>query len=275
MAKDDMHLSQWEVLRGVDRNFTKKITGKSYQGDSPNPTWMVMKLTELLGPIGINWGFEVKYDRIRLGRPHQIEVERDETKALDTQGEPYLAHRRLRHEIIREENHEVCIQFWRIAEGEKRTFDAFGGTQMLYLTSKGKWMHDEDAAKKSLTDAYTKAMSWMGVAADIYLALYDDKYQSRPVGRDDADDRDRGTRDDPDSARGPRDRDLPPADDRDRHARDRRDDRGRDERRDFNDDPTPQPGEHGYRESNGNAGGNWERPRTPAASRQQTSGPGW
>jgi len=51
-TKDKQNLSIWENVRQVDRKYTKPITGKGYKGDSINPTWMVMKATEVLGPIG-------------------------------------------------------------------------------------------------------------------------------------------------------------------------------------------------------------------------------
>lgn len=188
---DTPNLALWESLRPVDRSFTKPITGKSYKGDSPNPTYIIRKLTEALGPIGRDWGFDVVSEEVRLGQPHQIVVEQEQvmeptgrmrqnpdgTEAPET----ILRSKRVRYEIIREEHHQVHISFWQIdPDGRKRTFSAFGGTPMLYMTRKGTWMHDEDAAKKSLTDAYTKGASWLGACADIFLGLFDDKYTSQP-----------------------------------------------------------------------------------------------
>lgn len=181
-------LDLWEALRGVDKAYTKPITGKSYKGDSPNPTWMIMKATEQLGPIGKDWGFTVQFDRTRLGAPHRIAVEEHvEMHPLPADATPETQPRAkcktTKYEVIREEYHEVCIRFWFMNhDGKVGTFDAFGGTPMLYLTKNGRWMHDEDAAKKSLTDAYTKGLSWLGTAADIFLGIYDDKYQSVPTG---------------------------------------------------------------------------------------------
>lgn len=189
------NMDMWNRLAPVDRKYTKKITGKSYQGDSPNPTYVIQKITEVLGPIGQKWGFEVKFDRVRLGKPHQIVIERAQDMApMGANGEMVVTRKSERFEIVREEYHEVCITFWQIL-GETQMgdpiitrFDAFGGTPMLYLTKKGEWMHDEDAAKKSLTDAYTKGASWLGSCADIFLGLFDDKYTSQPRGADNWDD---------------------------------------------------------------------------------------
>lgn len=177
-----LNLSLWNVLRGVDRKFTKPITGKSYKGDSPNPTYIIMKLTEHLGPIGQKWGFDVVRSEVRLGRPHQVIVEQtQEMLAPDAEGKQRVKSKTVRYEIIREEYHEVEIAFWQTnIKGNRFTFSAYGGTPMLYMSKSGNWVHDEDAAKKSLTDAYTKAASWLGACADIFLGIFDDKYTSQP-----------------------------------------------------------------------------------------------
>lgn len=176
------NLDLWYSLKPVDRAFIKPITGKSYRGDSPNPTYVIMKLTEQLGPIGNKWGFTVHFDRVRLGAPHQIVVEQEVYYGTPAQAgdDRPVTSKKVRYEIIREEYHEVCIRFWFHHDDGTRYFDAYGGTPMLYLTKKGTWMHDEDAAKKSLTDAYTKGSSWLGACADIFLGLFDDKYNSQP-----------------------------------------------------------------------------------------------
>lgn len=178
------NLALWEAMRKVDKKFTKPITGKSYKGDSPNPTYVIQKLTEQLGPIGMRWGFNVVREEVRLGKPQKVLVE--DTIRFADDGTTILGGTK-RYEIIREEMHQVEIEFWILdTEGFRRSFSAFGGTPMLYLTKSGNWMHDEDAAKKSLTDAYTKAASWLGACADIFLGLYDDKYRAVTHQADDA-----------------------------------------------------------------------------------------
>jgi len=176
----------WDSLKAVDRDFTKKITGKSYNGDSPNPTYIVQQLTKQLGPIGESWGFKVVRDCVRNGKPHQIPVERtEEYGPTGSDGTAPIVRRSTRYEIIREENHEVLIEFWRVTENGTNSFHAYGGTPMLYQAKSGKWVHDEDAAKKSLTDAYVKGASWLGAAADIFLGIFDDKYTGVPASADD------------------------------------------------------------------------------------------
>lgn len=180
------NLVLWDSMRQVERKFTKSITGKSYKGDSPNPTYVIRKLTEALGPIGKQWGFRVISEHVRYGKPHQVVTE--ETVVMqdtpDADGNPRAKSKTKRYEIIREEYHQINIRFWFIhkddPEQRERHYDAIGGTPMLYVTKRGDWMHDEDAAKKSLTDAYTKGASWLGACADIFLGLFDDKYSGEP-----------------------------------------------------------------------------------------------
>lgn len=56
----------------------------------------------------------------------------------------------------------------------QNAFDAYGQTKALMKTRNGL-MLDEDAPKKSLTDAITKAASQIGIAANIFLGRWDDK----------------------------------------------------------------------------------------------------
>lgn len=53
-----------------------------------------------------------------------------------------------------------------------------GGTMAMYKTHAGKMIYDEDAPKKSVTDAMVKALSFIGFAGDIFSGVWDDwKYQ--------------------------------------------------------------------------------------------------
>jgi hypothetical protein len=182
MTPDKQNLSTWENLRPVDQNFLKPITGKSYKGHSPNPTYIIQKITEVLGPIGQKWGFTVVRETVHKGQPHQIEVFREKTLSdPDAEGKQHTVHFKQQFELVFELYHQVEVSFWQLdANGNRQSFSSFGGTPMLYLTSKGKWMMDEDAAKKSLTDAYVKGASFLGCAADLFLGIFDDKYSGPP-----------------------------------------------------------------------------------------------
>lgn len=162
------NLRFWEKLETTDPKFVKPITGKSYKGNSPHPTWLVKRLTEVFGPVGHGFGWEVIFEQYVEGQPHRIMVSADTAQ------------------IVRELMHELRILFWtRDPEtGERGNWESYGSTKALYLSKQGQWIHDEDAAKKSLTDAVTKAASQTGSAADIFLGRWDDNKYVAEVAKE-------------------------------------------------------------------------------------------
>lgn len=134
------NLAVWEKFADIDPKFTKPITGKSYRGTSPNPQYVVMCLTELFGPVGKGFGWEVV------------------SEGFTPLGEEIL--------------HWCRIHFW---HGDRsQWFESYGQTKALMKTKNGL-MSDEDAPKKSLTDAIVKAASHIGIAANIFLGRWDDQ----------------------------------------------------------------------------------------------------
>ncbi len=136
----------WDALKETDPNRTKKITGKKYKGDSINPNYIYEKLTKQFGPCGIGWGFEVLQQDWKTG---------------------------LNGEIA----HSILIGLWYKQEGEKsELIPGFGGTIFTGEYSTGLYT-DDDATKKSLTDAITKASQLIGMSADIFGGQWgDSKY---------------------------------------------------------------------------------------------------
>lgn len=141
------NLAIWNALERTDPNHVKEITGKAYRGNSPRPHWIIFRLTERFGPVGLGFGWRVLGEDYIDGIPHQDGTER---------------------------THECRIEFWWRDGGERNSVESYGATKALYKTRKGEWVSDEDAAKKSLTDAVTKAASWLGASADIFLGRWDD-----------------------------------------------------------------------------------------------------
>ena len=133
------HLDLWSRFADIDPAFTKPITGKDYRGTSPNPHYVIQCLTEMFGPVGVGFGWE---------------VEQDEFTPI---GEEVL--------------HWCRIRFWHT--DRSNGFSAYGQTKALMKTKNGLRL-DEDAPKKSLTDAITKAASQIGIAANIFLGRWDD-----------------------------------------------------------------------------------------------------
>ena len=148
MAEDAHNLALWNQIETTDPKHTKAITGKSYQGTSPKPHYLVHKATETFGPIGIGWGFNIVSERIEDGAGGE---------------RMHIAH----------------VRVWYIWGGKRGEVEHIGGTQFSGIRSSGKPFTDEDAPKKSVTDALVKALSMIGFAGDIFMGRYDDsKYVS-------------------------------------------------------------------------------------------------
>ena len=134
------NLRHWEKHADIDPRFTKPITGKAYKGTSPNPQYVIKCLTDIFGPVGEGFGWEVVAESFTP----------------------------LGDEIL----HWCRIKFWHT--NRANSFDSYGQTKALMKTKNGM-MSDEDAPKKSLTDAVIKAASHVGIASNIFLGRWDDQ----------------------------------------------------------------------------------------------------
>jgi hypothetical protein len=151
------NLALWHQVEKTDPAHVKAITGKSYKGTSPKPHWIVMRATETFGPIGIGWGFTVD--------------ERVERGALISDG-------------FYEQMHIAKVKVWFKWNGERGEVEHIGGTTFSGKYSSGKIFTDEDAPKKSVTDALVKALSMIGFAGDIFMGRFDDSKYVQEVGRE-------------------------------------------------------------------------------------------
>lgn len=137
------NLELWEKVQRTDPAHVKPITGKSYQGTSPKPHYLIHKATETFGPVGIGWGFTIVSERIEEGAGGE---------------RMHIAH----------------VRVWYEWQGKRGEVEHIGGTQFSGTRSSGKPFTDEDAPKKSVTDALVKALSMIGFAGDIFMGRYDD-----------------------------------------------------------------------------------------------------
>lgn len=135
----NLHL--WDKFADIDPKFTKAITGKPYRGTSPNPQYVIRCLTEMFGPVGQGFGWRVV------------------SESFTPLGDEVL--------------HWCRIEFWHTVR--ENTFESYGQTKAAYQTRNSGFMVDEDAPKKSLTDAIIKAASQLGIAANIFLGRWDDQ----------------------------------------------------------------------------------------------------
>lgn len=143
---DNMRI--WGAVQTTDPKFTKKFTRSGgFSGTATNATWLAKRATETFGPMGIGWGITILNESIFDGAP------------MESGG--------------CEKVHRVHIKLWYMLDGQRGEIEHFGQTMLVGKNKYGAFT-DEEAPKKSLTDAMSKALSLLGFAADVHLGLYDD-----------------------------------------------------------------------------------------------------
>ncbi len=137
------NMELWKSVCVTDPAAVKPITGKQYKGNSPKPYWIIQRATEVFGPCGIGWGVEVVSERFE--------------RFSDT-----------------ESLHVARVLVW-YQYGDKRgQIEQMGQTRSSYMSGQGKFIVDEDAPKKSVTDGMVKCLSMLGFAGDIFSGQWDD-----------------------------------------------------------------------------------------------------
>ncbi|EOV8087119.1 hypothetical protein ACOMXT_000911 [Providencia rettgeri] len=162
------HLNIWKQVQRTDSRFTKPLDGMGFVGTSINSTYMFMRATEIFGPIGGGWGYEIIEEKMIDGKPLVEPV-------LDAHHKQ-AAMRFLRDgdgTLLFEQNHSIKIRFWYIIEGETRgEFESYGATPYRYQTKQGI-RTDSEVIKKSLTDSIKKALSMLGFSSDVFMGMHD------------------------------------------------------------------------------------------------------
>ena len=138
----------YENSRSVPVEAQKQFNNGSFSGTDINPMWRIKKLTELFGPCGIGWYYEVISER------------------SETYGNTVMA--------------IVDINLYVKVEGEwSKPIYGTGGNTLVKETSKGIKPSDE-GYKMALTDALSVAAKALGIGADIYFGADKTKYSGSP-----------------------------------------------------------------------------------------------
>ena len=160
------NLGIWKRVMRTDPRYTKPIEGAGYVGTSINSEYMFMRATEIFGPIGTGWGFDIVEEKMITGAPMSEAV---------FEGGKIIGNRILRDadgSILFEQNHSLLIEFWYVLNRTKGRVTAYGATPYMYKTRRG-FMADGEVMKKSLTDAIKKSLSMLGFSADVFLGWHD------------------------------------------------------------------------------------------------------
>lgn len=150
----NISLAIWNRVEKTDPSFTTPMTG-SFNGTAISPVYMLKKATEIFGPLGLGFGYEIVEEGFVDGSP----------MGFNAQGEP-LGPQRV---------HILRLKFWYVWNGKRGEFEHFGQTPFIGLNyARDRVVTDGDVKKKSLTDALTKCLSLVGVCSDVHMGLHDD-----------------------------------------------------------------------------------------------------
>jgi hypothetical protein len=145
------NLEYWNKLCRPPEQALRTIAAGRLKGKSDiNPQWRIKAMTEAFGPVGFGWTMQITKQWIEDGSDGQrcafanVEVK---VKRGDEWSEP---------------------------------FHGTGGSMLVANESRGAHTSDE-AFKMAVTDAISTAFKLVGVAADIYMGMFDgSKYTTPP-----------------------------------------------------------------------------------------------
>ena len=147
MKTMEKNLELYNKVRQVPESAQKPIRGGRLKGMTDiNPMWRIKTLTDLFGPCGIGWYYEVK------DRWIETSMSNDEITA------------------------NVLISLYIKHEGEwSAPIQGIGGSKLVANEKQGLYVNDE-CFKMALTDAISVACKALGVGADIYWSNDNTKY---------------------------------------------------------------------------------------------------
>ena len=159
------NMDVWSHACKTDIASTKTVQQGGRTITSISTLWPIKKATELWGPMGLGWGVNIIEERYDTGIPITKMVKKDANDKNEKGEEVFICDSKI---------HTLRIELWYTIGNSTGRLTSFGHTPYIY-SSKWGASQDDEAPKKSLSDAIKKALSMLGFSADIYMGLFDDR----------------------------------------------------------------------------------------------------
>ena len=148
------NLKFYEQLREVPQNAQKPFNNGRFSGTDINPMWRIKRMTEIFGPCGIGWYYEIK--------------DRHMEKSLD--GTTLCTF--------------ISINLFVKVDGEwsKPIYGEGGNTFCEFIAKKQAIATVDDAYKMALTDAFSNATKQLGLGANVWFEndkIHSTKYDQK------------------------------------------------------------------------------------------------
>ena len=124
----------WDKLKKTDPKYTKPFGKFGKELTTVDPQYQIQMMTSMFGPVGKGWTYNVNYTY--------------------TDKNVFA---------------EVTVKYC-----EKAVWHEFGPVSSVQALYKKNGGLDDEAPKKAMTDAMTKAFSHLGMNADVFLGKFDD-----------------------------------------------------------------------------------------------------
>lgn len=144
------NLTIWNNLSKTDPKHTKQFQrAGGFKGTAIKPIWLVQRLTEQFGPVGIGWGMEKpEFELVPAGNELLV----------------------------------FCtLQCWHTTKDN--TFFGVGGDKAIAVFKSGP-KADDEAFKKAFTDALGNAFKFTGSGADVHMGQFDDSKYVQEMARE-------------------------------------------------------------------------------------------
>ena len=128
----------WDCMKETDPRFTKRVNKGFGEITTIDPQWQIMRMTEMFGPVGRDWNYAVHYHYTNDLVFAEVSVATSKTENDNT--------------------------FW----------NYFGPVCSVQKLFRKTGALDDEAPKKAMTDALTKAFSHLGLCSDIFMGKFDD-----------------------------------------------------------------------------------------------------
>ena len=132
----------WDQVKHTNPKHTKPFPSFGRTLTTIDPMYQIMVMTDTFGPVGEGWNWKCKYTYTEKVVFAEVSVA---------------------HKTVPYHTNDIVGAKW-------DWYGAVCGTQSLF---KKNGALDDEAPKKAMTDALTKAFSHLGVSADVFLGMFD------------------------------------------------------------------------------------------------------
>jgi len=157
------NISLWESVQKTEESATRPILIGPMKGKvSIDGLYFIKKATEIFGPIGKNWGYDVVEDYMEDTIPIYVHVPEGSEPVPPVMGKNHTAR---------------IVLWWKDQESPadiRYEITHYGHTPYIYNSKHGP-ICDTEARKKSLTDAQKKCLSHLGIGSDVYMGMFEDQ----------------------------------------------------------------------------------------------------